>query len=362
MRRRPAPVTFVLLLVALSGVSGILHALPVGPDSAANPARLPGQTLSPLPDASLPLPESTKNGAEVWAYLLSGEERNLKPTLPVTDLVYFSAEINAYGELVNVPDIRKVARFSGRVHLVIAEIGSYPLTHFCLDPAYPVRDSLVSAIVAAAAPYDGVQIDFEAIPVRDRDNFVEFLRILKAALPGKVLSVALPARVSASGDVLGYARIAAIVDRIIIMAYDEHWSTSDPGPVASIEWGLRVARYVQSQIPADRLVMGIPFYGRSWTDKRLARAWQHEGVSNILAARPGTPVARKDGVPWFTYDETVTVTVWYDDSASIAERLRAYERQGIRSVAFWRLGQEDPLVWQHLAATGGGSGHVSGRH
>ncbi len=285
---------------------------------------------------------------EVWAYLLAGEEQFLDPAFPVTDLCYFSAEVNAYGELERIPDIGKLKGYKGRKHLVVAEIGSYSLTHFCLDPTYPVRDTLVSSIIAAAAPFDGLQIDFESIPVRDRDNFVEFLRLLKAGIGDKLLSVALPARLDEVGDVLGYARIAAIVDRIVIMAYDEHWSTSAPGPVASMDWCERVASYVSTKIEASKLIMGLPFYGRAWTDKRLARAYKHSGVQEILAEKKSVDLQWYAGIPWFQYEETVSVTLYFDNATSTASRLRMYQDAGVRNVAFWRLGQEDPAVWGRI--------------
>lgn len=285
---------------------------------------------------------------EVWAYLMKGEEPFLTPALPVTDLCYFSAEINAYGELTGVPDIKKIASYRGRKHLVVAEGVSHSLTHFCLDPAYPVRDALVQAIIAAALPYDGVQIDFEAIPARDRDYFVQFLALLKNGLGGKPLSVALPARLSESGDMLGYARIADIVDRIIIMAYDEHWSTSIAGPVASMEWSGRVAAYASSRIPVPKLVMGLPFYGRAWGDVKTDRAYKFSAISSLLVDKDVQSFAREGNVPSFRYRELVTVDVYYDDAESLLHRLRLYRDAGARAVAFWRLGQEDTAVWERI--------------
>jgi len=282
---------------------------------------------------------------EVWAYLMNGEERFLVDGMPVTDLCYFSAEINIYGELDRVPDVSKLAGYPGRKHLVIAEIGSYSLTHFCLDPAYPVRASLTRAIVAAAAPYDGVQIDFEAIPVRDRDNFVGFLADLKRGLGGKALSVALPARMSEAGDSLGYARIAAVVDRVVVMAYDEHWSTSASGPVASMDWCRRIADYAASKIEPGKLIMGLPFYGRAWGDVKPNRAYKHSSIESLIEEKGVGVFFREGEVPWFRYEELVTVDVFYDDARSLSYRMGLYRELGVGAVAFWRLGQEDPAVW-----------------
>jgi spore germination protein YaaH len=193
-----------------------------------------------------------------------------------------------------------------------------------------------------------VQIDFEAIPSRDRDNFVEFMRLLKAGLRGKSLSVALPARLSESGDALGYARLAAVVDRVIIMAYDEHWSTSAPGPVASMDWSERVAAFAVSKIGPEKLVMGLPFYGRAWGDKRTDRAYKYSAIESLIEEKGVGAFFREREIPWFQYEELVVVKVFYDDAESTLYRLRLYQKAGAKSVAFWRLGQEDPDVWKSI--------------
>jgi len=285
---------------------------------------------------------------------MNGEELFLSGSLPISDLCYFSAEINAYGELSGVPDIGRLSAFAGRKHLVIAEIGSYSLTHFCLDPSYPVRDRLIDEIIVASLPYDGVQIDFEAIPVRDRENFVDFLRLLKNGLGQKTLSVALPARLTESGDVLGYSRIGSIVDRVVVMAYDEHWSTSAAGPVASMDWCARVASYAASRLEPRKLVMGLPFYGRAWGDKKPNRAYKYSGVKSLADEKGVGVFFRENEVPWFRYEETVTVDVYYDDAESTEYRARMYRDSGIGAVAFWRLGQEDPEFWARLVIDSSG--------
>lgn len=307
--------------------------------------------------AGRPLPAAETAGAarlgfsEVWAYLLAGEERYLDASFPITDLGYFGAGINTYGKLVGVPDRAKVKAFKGRVHLVVAEVGNAALTHFCLDPAYPVRDALVADIVAGAAAFDGVQLDFEAIGANDYDNYYEFVRVLGRALGKKTLSVTLPARMSERGDEFGYARFGLVADRVIVMAYDEHWSSSVPGPVASIDWCRKVAVYALSKVDPSKLVMGAPFYGRAWADKNPSRAYRYSGISSLLEEKGIGQVQRQDDIPYVEYMETVSVKVYFDDSASTLSRLGMYRAASVGKVAFWRLGQEDPAVWAGICVT-----------
>ena len=149
--------------------------------------------------------------------------------------------------------------------------------HFCLDPQFRLRDDLITAIAAAAEPYDGVQIDFETVSASDSDSFYEFLSILKKKLGSKTFSVALPARTRNVGDAFDYAKISSIADRIIVMAYDEHWSGSAPGSIASLEWCRKVSAYSRSIIPPSKLVMGLPFYGRAWATANPAKAYRFFG-------------------------------------------------------------------------------------
>lgn len=286
---------------------------------------------------------------EIWAYLMKGEEQYLSVSYPISDLGYFGAGISTYGALTGLPDPAKIAFFPGKKHLVIAETGNAALTHFCLDPQYPLRDALVRDIIAAAASYDGVQIDFEAVPARDADLFVEFLALLKGKLGTKPLSVALPARWRTVGDSYDYARISAVADKIIVMAYDEHWSGGVPGSIASLDWCATVSAYALSKIGREKLVMGLPFYGRAWTDTNPAKAYKHSGISKLVTDKNISTLNRNKDIPYFEYLETVKVQVFFEDSVSTLSRLNLYKTAAVKGISFWRLGQEDPEVWKYMA-------------
>ena len=287
--------------------------------------------------------------AEVWAYLLSGEELALDESMPITDIGYFGAGLNSFGELVGVPDRAKLARWNGRVHLVIAEVSNPALSHFSLNPEYGIRDGLIRAIADAAKDFDGVQIDFETVASPDREQYLSFLKAIKASIGDKILSVALPARTKKiKNDVYDYKEISRIADRIIVMAYDEHWSGSAAGPIASIDWCARVAAWARSKIGKDKLVMGLPFYGRAWGDVNPSKAYRFSTLSNLMNDKSITDVKRSGDIPWFEYEETVRVKVYYEDFQSIFARSRMYRDAKVQNIAFWRLGQEDPGGWNVL--------------
>jgi len=204
---------------------------------------------------------------EIWAYLMRGEESRITGTEPITDLCYFSASLTRNGRIVETvkrPSVVLANGSSPAIHLVIAELSNPSLMHFALDPRYGVQPFLIEDICRVAADFDGVQVDFESISRDDAEAFFGFLADLKAALPaGKKLSIAIPARTRLVADAYEYSRIAAIVDRMVVMAYDEHWSGSSPGPVASLPWCAKVANYARSVVDAGKLIMGLPLYGRA---------------------------------------------------------------------------------------------------
>jgi spore germination protein YaaH len=161
-----------------------------------------------------------------------------------------------------------------------------------------------------------------------------------------MLTIALPARTrTLQNDVYDYTKIKPLVDRILVMAYDEHWSTSEPGPIASMNWCRDVALYSLGAVEKEKLIMGLPFYGRAWGHINPSRAYIHSGIERLKEENAVSEIIRTDGIPCFSYDVSVSVTVYYEDDFSIATRMEMYRFLGVWAVGFWRLGQESPGVW-----------------
>lgn len=311
---------------------------------------LAGQISLPLFSQEYRSPE-TVLFRETWGYLLKGEEHYLTGKEPFTDICYFSATFDNGGNLIGnltPPALSINGEIPFRLHLVISELTNYSRTHYTLKPKSRARKKLISDIVHASKQYDGIQIDFESIPSGDALHFQQFLRDLKKRMPKKILSVALPARRSTSSDAYNYPAIARIVDRVIIMAYDQHYSTSKPGPVAAKSWSRAVAEFAISKIPPKKLIMGLPLYGRAWQEKRYDKALRFSHIENIFSSYNIAKTEDEEYGIRFEFEVPVRVIGYYENAASILAKLKVYASMGITGVSFWRIGQEDKTLWEQI--------------
>lgn len=194
----------------------------------------------------------------------------------------------------------------------------------------------------------GLVLDFEDLPATGMRPYVAFLRETNALLPaGAQLAVTAPA----GEDDWPIAALGRAADKVILMAYDEHWQNGAAGPIASQTWFTNEVEKSARALPADRLVIALGSYGYDWhqdgTDAlSLSDAWlaAHDSHAPII-------FDKASGNAGFAYEQDgVSHTVWMLDAATDWNEMLAVQRLGIGNLALWRLGTEDPGFWNDLAA------------
>ena len=133
------------------------------------------------------------------------------------------------------------------------------------------RDNLTNNIISAAIQYnlDGINVDFEALNADAVGNsYIQFIRelSLKCANNGIVLSVDnyVPSDYTAFYN---RAEQALFADYVVIMAYDEHYAGSpEAGSVASIGFVTDGVENTLKEVPANQVILGMPFYTRVWSE------------------------------------------------------------------------------------------------
>jgi spore germination protein YaaH len=257
--------------------------------------------------------------------------------------------------------------------------------------AKPVsRKQVIDAIVATVASqnYDGIDLDFEGFAFIDPNttwkttapNWVLFVKELSAALhtEKKILSITTPylfnpAEAQKGYYVYAWAQIAPFIDRLRIMTYD--YSTSRPGPIGPIAWTEKTVKYAISIMPASKVYLGLPGYGKDWVTKvegvcpsNLAKIITPSAKAGTFLMRDAASIAATYGaVP--TYNETfaevtfsykreytgttssglsttctASRTAWHQNAQSYSVRAQLVAKYQLGGAAQWVIGQEEPLA------------------
>jgi hypothetical protein len=150
------------------------------------------------------------------------------------------------------------------------------------------------------------------------------------------------------------------------MTYDESYEGGEPGPVASLWFVETSIRYALQYVPKEKIMIGIPFYGRYWTDTSKGLAWTLADIEWLVAntdavVRYDETRACANAVITIPQGTTVTTwggkkvsggvyNVWYDNARSFETKLALVREYGIKGVGSWALGQEPAYVWDSYAA------------
>jgi len=204
--------------------------------------------------------------------------------------------------------------------------------------------------------FHGLMLDIEAFPAKGQPGYVALLRELSGDLHARGMK--LYASVPPHNDEYDYPAIAAAVDGVVLMNYDEHYPGGSSGPVASQDWFDQNLKYATGVIPKNKIICAIANYGYDWVLKpkngKLPPG-EHDAPSSAqdawLAARDSEQDINFDDDamnPHFSYLDEINVRhdVWFLDAVTALNHMRLAQELGIRTFALWRLGSEDRSLWR----------------
>ena len=246
------------------------------------------------------------------------------------------------------------------------------------------RTNIVQSIKALVLKYnyDGIDLDFEVFYTQDgrstwpalKPNWIIFIKELSSVLheQGKLLSVTTPPDFApetkrAGNSVYSWAEIGPYIDRLRIMAYD--FSTVTPGPIGPLPWSEDAVKHAVTQMPASKVFLGIPGYGRDWITKVEGVCPKDFTSSVVVGAkaavvmREAAALAASNNAPitynsthaesTFTYRKTyvdptnsasfctASRTVWFPDEKSYAARTNLVGKYRLGGIAVWTFGMEN---------------------
>lgn len=340
----------------------------------SNPILQGGIALYPGQSLVLSYREEGTRTLSVNGYAYPFADRALLlATLPsLTWLTPFTYGITPEGGLVELEDgeLIALARAQGArpmMHLstLTLEGGfSNELASAVLnDPA--AQAALLDAVETRVAQrgYEGVDVDFEYVFPQDAGAYAAFLARLRQRLSpaGLLVTAALAPKTWAGQPGLlyeghDYAAVSAAVDRVLLMTYEWGYAYSAPMAVAPLPSVRRVVEYALTEMPAEKIWLGIPNYGYDWPLPYQQGVTRAVSLSNQyaveLAARFGAEILfdQTAQTPWFRYtDERGGAhEVWFEDARSIRAKLELIGEYSLSGAGYWNMMRPFPQNWAVL--------------
>ncbi|MED0993381.1 glycosyltransferase [Bacillus nitratireducens] len=305
----------------------------------------------------------SKQSKEVYGFYVNWDENStasLKENIDsLTTLVpewyHLKADLTISSEIK--PEIVKLAKEN---HVKImplltnyTEEASGPdseLIHKLLNSPDHVKTTFINNLVKQVEKnqFSGINIDFEAIPESDRENLTNFMKELTTVFHKHHLLVTQD--VPANDKAFDYGTLAKVIDRIIVMMYDEHYGAGVPGPIASNKWFEHTLN--ELDIPSEKLIVAFGNYGYDWevNSKEPAKSVTFSEVMTM--AQDSNIKIQWDNIsgnPYFRYKTGETEhTTWFLDGVTLYNQVKIAMNNNAKGFALWRLGAEDPTIWKVL--------------
>ncbi len=278
----------------------------------------------------------------------------------------FSYQLTTGGELIAPDDsdlIYRAARSAVMPVMVVTNIfdGSFSteaLSELLADEE--ARSRLIDNIIYEMdyKGYYGLNLDMEYIAPDDRETYNAFLQRIADRLHerGYILMTALAPKVRADQpgilyEAHDYAAQGQIADYIILMTYEWGYTYGPPLAVSPLNEVRRVIEYAVSEIPSEKILLGMPNYGYDWTLPYMrGTAARSVGLVEAveLAQQYGSEIKFDERAqsPYFNYTvDGVQHVVWFDDPRSIEAKLELINEYNLAGASYWTVNRCNVANW-----------------
>ncbi len=212
----------------------------------------------------------------------------------------------------------------------------------------------------------GINFDIENVNKADGQLVTQFIKEAAPYLHEAGLVVSMDITFSA-GDNNNWSsfyerkELGTIVDYLIVMAYDEHWGkASGAGSVASLPWVEKNLQKLLTEVPNERLILGVPLYARLWKEQQkedgtteiTAKALTMDKVKAWITEKGITPTYNEESgqnyAEYYAADEKATYKIWIEDELSLKKRADLAYTYHLAGIGTWARYFADPTAWTAL--------------
>lgn len=322
----------------------------------------------------LRIPNRAKPSTEVNAYTTEIDEAGRLEVLQLgryfTYLSPFMYSMREDGTITDLQDEGLIEAAQLNEVLPLLVLTNFRNSEFDSDLAASVlrnpevQETLITNLLAEMKTkgYSGLNIDFEYIYPEDRENYNNFLRRVVQRLHPEGFSVSTAVAPKERADQEGllyeahdYRAHGEIVDFVVLMTYEWGWAGGRPWAIAPINKVRDVLDYAVTEIPPEKILMGVPLYGRDW---RIP--WEEGTFARTVSPKEAVDLAARYGVA-IQYDETYQSPffqytdengqrheVWFEDARSMQVKYDTVKQYGLRGISYWVLGNPFPQNWPVL--------------
>lgn len=201
--------------------------------------------------------------------------------------------------------------------------------------------------------YGGINVDFEYVLPEDRDLFTAFVERIRKVMNvfGYRVSVALVPKTSAAQrgllyEGMDYRGLGEAADEVFIMAYEWGYTYGPPMAVAPMNMVRRVVEYAVTEIPEEKIILGMPNYGYNWPlpfEQGVTKARTMGNIEAVqLAIDYGVPIRfdEKAQAPYYRYWQYgINHEVWFEDARSVWSSMDLAEEFHLKGMGYWHIMQ-----------------------
>lgn len=318
------------------------------------------------------------------SYLYSGNTSSFIKNIDMTQGALNTAtpnffNLNADGSLRATIDKSLVDAMHNRGLKVVPFISNHwdrKLAQIAMTNREILSTQIVNSVVKNNL--DGVDIDIENLNYTNKEEFTDFIRLLREKMPNnKTLSIAVAA--NPYGWTTGwhgsydYTKLSEYSDYLMLMGYDESYNGGSVGPVASLSFVENSIKYLLDKgIHPNKIVLGLPFYGRIWKDdvEIGGDGIANNAIQSIVNSHNGKfyfdntsksafakfTVKSSDSPTYIGGKKLVpgNYTIWYENDLSLKYKLRLVEKYQLRGTGSWELTQADNGIWKFYSSWANG--------
>lgn len=207
--------------------------------------------------------------------------------------------------------------------------------------------------------FAGVDVDFEFILAEDRDLFTAFVAELRGRMnvEGYRVSVALAPKTSADQPGLlyegkDYRGLGEAADEVLLMTYEWGYTYGPPMAVAPLNKVRQVVEYALTEIPAEKILLGVPNYGYDWILPFVQGESQAVTIGHVeavqIAIANGVPIQFDETAqsPYFFYEaDGILHEVWFEDVRSLQSKYGLINEYGLRGMGVWQIMRLFRAMW-----------------